>query len=350
MTLVQSFLGEQSLVLWLVLGLVGFVLTWQGANTVESTTGKMSDHFGVSQAIQGGIIAAVATSFPELAITVISVLVLGEFGTGAGALIGTAVFNILVIPGAVAVKTGDTPTTRGIVYRDAIFYLVAILGFFAVIALGVIGTEGNDVAEISPQMGVGLILVYLAYLVLIIGGQRGSENGAGRQRTNLPKQFGLFVGGLFVVLVGVEFMIGMTLEMSDALGAPRFLMSVTVLSILSSFPDLLVGVEMGEGGDQRAAIANGFGTNTFNLVMVLPIGAILASGVSIGFLAAVPLMLFLFYTTLVVVVLAATDFEISQLEGYFLLGLYVVFILWMVSEALGFSTLLTEQTLRTILA
>ena len=350
MTLVQSFLGEQSLVLWLVLGLVGFVLTWQGANTVESTTGKMSDHFGVSQAIQGGIIAAVATSFPELAITVISVLVLGEFGTGAGALIGTAVFNILVIPGAVAVKTGDTPTTRGIVYRDAIFYLVAILGFFAVIALGVIGTEGREVAEISPQMGVGLILVYLAYLVLIIGGQRGSENGEGRQQTNLPKQFGLFVGGLAVVLVGVEFMIGMTLEMSDALGAPPFLMSVTVLSILSSFPDLLVGVEMGEGGDQRAAIANVFGTNTFNLVMVLPIGAILAGGVAIGFLAAVPLLLFLFYTTLVVVVLAATDFEISQLEGYFLLGLYVVFILWMVSEALGFSTLLTEQTLRTILA
>lgn len=349
MTLVQSFLGEQSLVLWLVLGLVGFVLTWQGANTVESTTGKMSDHFGVSQAIQGGIIAAVATSFPELAITVISVLVLGEFGTGAGALIGTAVFNILVIPGAVAVKTGDTPTTRGIVYRDAIFYLVAILGFFAVIALGVIGTDGREVAEITPQMGVGLMVLYLAYLVLIIGGQRGSK-GEGRQPTNLPKQFGLFVGGLAVVLVGVEFMIGMTLEISTALDAPPFLMSVTVLSILSSFPDLLVGIEMGESGDQRAAIANVFGTNTFNLVMVLPIGVILASGVSIGFLAAVPLMLFLFYTTLVVVVLGATDFEISQLEGYALLGLYVVFILWMVSEALGFSTLLTEQTLRTILA
>ena len=350
MTLVQSFLGEQSLVLWLVLGLVGFVLTWKGANTVESTTGKMSDHFGVSQAIQGGIIAAVATSFPELAITVISVLVLGEFGTGAGALIGTAVFNILVIPGAVAVRTGDTPTTRGIVYRDAIFYLVAILGFFAVIALGVIGTDGNDVAEINTQMGVGLMLLYAAYLVLIIGGQKRGKNGEGRQSTNLPKQFGLFVAGLFVVLVGVEFMIGMTLEISAALDAPRFLMSVTVLSILSSFPDLLVGLEMGEAGDQRAAIANVFGTNTFNLVMVLPIGVILAGGVSIGFLAAVPLLLFLFYTTLVVVVLAATDFEISQLEGYFLLGLYVVFILWMVSEALGFSTLLTEQTLRTILA
>jgi cation:H+ antiporter len=349
MTIAQELLGEQPLVLWLVLGTVGFLLTWRGADTVEASTSAMSDHFGVSQAIQGGIIAAVATSFPELAITVISVLVLGEFGVGAGALIGTAVFNILVIPGAVAVLTGDTTTTRSIVYRDAIFYLVAILGFFGVIALGVLGTDGREVAKLTPQMGVGLIVIYGVYLVLLVGGQRGSENNNEQQRTNLPRQFGLFVGGLAVVLVGVEAMIGMTLEISDALDAPPFLMSVTVLSILSSFPDLLVGVELGKRGDQRAAVANVFGTNTFNLVLVLPIGVILAGGVSIGFLTAVPLLLFLFYTTLVVVVLAATDFEITQLEGYALLAIYILFLLWMVSESLGITTALTDQTLRTIL-
>jgi cation:H+ antiporter len=349
MTLAQELLGEQPLVLWLFLGTVGFLLTWRGADTVEASTSAISDHFGVSQAIQGGIIAAVATSFPELAITVISVLVLGEFGVGAGAIIGTAVFNILVIPGAVAVLTGDTSTTRGIVYRDAIFYLVAILGFFGVIVLGALGTDGREVTRLTPQMGVGLLVLYGVYLVLIIGGQKGKETGGEQKSTNLPRQFGLFVGGLAVVLVGVEAMVGMTLEVSDALDAPPFLMSVTVLSILSSFPDLLVGVEMGKRGDRRAAVANVFGTNTFNLVMVLPIGVILAGGVSVGFLTAVPLLLFLFYTTLVVVVLAATDFEITQLEGYALLGLYVLFVLWMVSEAVGFTTALTDETLRNII-
>jgi len=117
---------------------------------------------------------------------------------------------------------------------------------------------------------------------------------------------------------------------------------------MSSFPDLLVGVKMGEAGDKRAAIANVFGTNTFNLIAALPIGVILAGGVSIGFLTSVPLMLFLFYTTLVVVVLAATDFEITTEEGYVLLAMYIGFLGWMTSEALGFTTLLTEQTLRTI--
>ncbi|ESS03804.1 MAG: hypothetical protein A07HR67_01452, partial [uncultured archaeon A07HR67] len=76
----------------------------------------------------------------------------------------------------------------------------------------------------------------------------------------------------------------------------------------------------------------------------------LAGGVSIGFLTSVPLLLFLFYTTLVVVVLAATDFELTTEEGYVLLAMYIAFIGWMTTEALGITALLTEETLRTIVA
>jgi len=347
-TILQELIGDQSLAVWVALGVIGFLLTWKGANVIESTTSKISDHFGVSQAIQGGLIVAAATSFPELAIIVISVLVLGEFGVGAGALIGTAVFNILVIPSAVAVTSGDTSTTQGIVYRDAIFYMVAVLALFGVIAIGVLGTDGRELARITPQMGVGLLVLYGVYVILLVGGKSGASDLTRTESTNVPKQAGLFAAGLGVVLVGVESMVGMTMELSDALGAPPFLVSVTVLSAMSSFPDLLVGVKMGEAGDKRAAVANVFGTNTFNLVAALPIGVVLAGGVSIGFLTSVPLMIFLFYTTLVVVVLAATDFELTREEGYVLLAMYVAFIGWMTSEALGFTTLLTEETLRTI--
>jgi len=347
-TIVQELIGDQSVAVWIILGTIGFLLTWKGANIVESTTSKISDHFGVSQAVQGGLIVAAATSFPELAIIIISVLVLGEFGVGAGALIGTAVFNILVIPSAVTITHGDTTTTQGIVYRDAIFYTVAVLGLFGVIALGVLGTTGQQQAQITPQMGVGLLVLYGVYVVLLVGGKSGTSGQQKTESTNVPKQLGLFAAGLIIVLVGVESMIGMTLQISDALSAPPFLISVTVLSAMSSFPDLLVGVKMAEAGDQRAAVANVFGTNTFNLVAALPIGVILAGGVTISFLTSVPLLLFLFYTTLVVVVLAATDFELTTEEGYIFLAMYVIFLGWMTTEALGVTTLLTEETLRTI--
>jgi cation:H+ antiporter len=349
-TITQELLGDQSIILWTVLGIIGFLVTWKGANVVEESTSKLSKRFGLSQAIQGGIVAAIATSFPELAITVMSVVLLGEFGIGAGALIGTAIFNLLVIPSLVTIITGDTHTNKGIVYRDSIFYVVSILAFFGVVALGVLSTEGTEETDITPIMGIGMIVIYIVYLVLLFNKKKSKEEQEKITSINAVKQAGIMTVALFVVLVGVELMVAMTVELSEAVGAPPFLISVSLLSILSSFPDLLVGIRMGEDDERKAAISNVFGTNTFNLLVVLPIGAIIAGGVSLGFLTAVPLLLFLFYTTLFVVVLAATDFEITQLEAYMLLVLYLLFLLWMGLEALGFTQLLTENTIETIIS
>jgi cation:H+ antiporter len=344
-TVAQNLLGDQALVVWLLLGIFGFLITWKGANVMEESTSQISDRFGISQAIQGGIIAAVATSFPELAVVVISVVFLGEFGVGAGALVGTAIFNLLVIPGAVTVMTGDTHTNKGIVYRDSIFYVVSILAFFAVLALGTLSTQSLESTTVTPAMGIGLISIYLVYLGLLFTKGAPEEEVTKDPSINTLKESVLLVTSLSGVLIGVELMVSMTVELSAALNAPPFLVSVTVLSILSSFPDLLVGLRMGEDDERKAAISNVFGTNTFNFLVVLPIGAILAGGVTLGFATTFPLVLFLFYSTLVVLLLAATDFEITQIEAYGLLILYLIFLIWITAESLGVTRLLTSDTI-----
>lgn len=344
-TIIQSLLGDQPLFLWVIIGLIGFGVTWKGANVVEESTSKISDRLGLSQAIQGGIVAAIATSFPELAIVVISVVFLGSFGLGAGALIGTAIFNLLVIPSLVTIITGDTHTNKGIVYRDSVFYMVSVIAFFAVLSFGVISTDGIQETTISVPMSVGMILIYFVYLALLFNKKKDVGQISKNKSISIFRQVGILLISLFVVLVGVESMVAMTVEVSEALNAPPFLISVTVLSILSSFPDLLVGIRMGEDDERKAAVSNVFGTNTFNILIVLPIGAIIAGGVTFGFVTAVPLVIFLFSSTLVVIVLAATDFEITQIEAYSLLVLYILFLLWMTLESLGYTYVLTEETI-----
>lgn len=347
-TLVQNLIGTQPLILWIVLGLIGFGITWKGANVVEESTSQISDRLGLSQAIQGGIIAAVATSFPELAIVVLSVVFIGEFGVGAGALIGTAIFNLLVIPSLVTIITGDTHTNKGIVYRDSVFYIVSILAFFLVLALGTISSEGLTQTTVSPQLGFGLLTIYLAYVGLLFTKQSPSESVSKDTSVSLPKQTGLMAGSLLAVLVGVELMLAMTLEIATAINAPPFLISISILSILSSFPDLLVGIRMGEDNERKAAISNVFGTNTFNFLVVLPVGAIIAGGVTLGFASIVPLIIFLFYSTLFVLLLAATDFEITQPEAYALLILYIIFLIWMAAESLDITNLLAADSIEAL--
>lgn len=349
-SIAQTIIGDQHILVWIIIGIIGLVITWKGANTVEESTSKISDGLGISQAIQGGIIAAVATSFPELSVVVLSVVFIGSFGVGAGALIGTALFNLLVIPALVTIITGDTHTNKGIVYRDTIFYIVSILAFFAVLSLGVLRTDGVDSAEVTPLMGVGMILIYILYVILLFSKTKDEEKKEKDRSISMGKQAVVMVFSLIIVLVGVEFMLAMTLEISSALGAEPFLISVTVLSILSSLPDLLVGIRMGEDDERKAAISNVFGTNTFNFLIVLPVGAVIAGGVTLTFTSTVPLVIFLFYSTLVVSTLAATDFEITQLEAYMMLFFYVLFVSWMVAESLGITSVLSGGGLDSIIS
>lgn len=335
MAIAEQLLGEQSLTVWVILGFLGFGITWKTADMVGKSTKKIGDHLKVPSAIQGGIIAAVATSFPELAVTVLSILTLGEFGVGAGAIIGSAIFNILVIPGVAAIVVGKTTTNRGIIYRDALFYLATIMAFGLIVALGVFRSGNIESADITPVMGIVMIALYLVYVFLLSVGKTSDSTIEMHSQTNLLKQVGITVVALFGILVGVELMVTMTTEIAEAYSLPSFIVSVTLLAALTSFPDLLVGVELAEQGDGPAAISNVFGSNTFNLIGALPIGVILAGGATISFLQGIPLLFYLTVATIITMVLAATDFQIGPKEGFILVGMYLLFVGLLILDAAG---------------
>ncbi|WP_202928117.1 hypothetical protein [Cyclobacterium salsum] len=48
--------------------------------------------------VQGTLITAVGSSFPELSMTLVSTLIHGEFDLGVSAIVGSAIFNISLFP------------------------------------------------------------------------------------------------------------------------------------------------------------------------------------------------------------------------------------------------------------
>jgi cation:H+ antiporter len=81
-------------------------LIWKGTGWLESSAEQLSGHYGLPAVVQGSIVVAVGSSFPELASVVFTALA-GAFDMGIGAVVGSAVFNILVIPGAAGIATED---------------------------------------------------------------------------------------------------------------------------------------------------------------------------------------------------------------------------------------------------
>lgn len=84
--------------LWIILGLAGLVF---GSNLFVDSASNMASSFGVSQGVIGLTIVAGGTSLPELATSVVAARK-GQSAIAIGNVIGSNVFNVLLILGATA--------------------------------------------------------------------------------------------------------------------------------------------------------------------------------------------------------------------------------------------------------
>jgi cation:H+ antiporter len=84
------------LVASLAIVVVAALIIWKGSEYFEGAAERLSKHYGLPVAVHGAVVVAVGSSMPELSLIVISTLVHGEFSLGVGAIVGSAIFNLLV--------------------------------------------------------------------------------------------------------------------------------------------------------------------------------------------------------------------------------------------------------------
>jgi len=319
-----------------VLALVSTAVVWVGSERLERAAARLSGHYGLPAAVHGAVVVAIGSSFPELSSVVISTLLHGEFSLGVGAIVGSAIFNLLVIPAVSALVSEELEATRDIVHKDAQFYIISVLVLFLTFALGATYVPGgtNEAAILTPTFALLPLATYGVYVFLQYQDTR--DHTARRPEDVDPaREWVLLVGALLVIAVGVEGLVRAALDFGAAFGTAPFLWGLTVIAAATSLPDTLVSVRAAADDEDVTSLTNVLGSNTFNLLVAIPVGVILAGSATIDFLVAIPLMGFLAFVTIVFVVVTRTHLELTNTEAYALLGLYAAFIGWMILETLG---------------
>ncbi|WP_049934694.1 sodium:calcium antiporter [Halalkalicoccus jeotgali] len=311
---------------------------WKGSEVLEASAERLSKHYGLPVAVHGAVVVAVGSSFPELSTVVISTLLHGEFSLGVGAIVGSAVFNLLVIPAFSALSSERLESTRDLVHKDAQFYIISVLVLFATFALGATYVPGgtNQAAVLTPALVVFPLLTYGIYVFLHYQDVREhtqSEDIAIKS----AHEWGRLVVSLALIAIGVEGIVRGALEFGAVFDTPPAFWGITVIAIATSLPDTFVSVRAARQGSSVTSLTNVLGSNTFNLLVAIPVGVLIAGATTVNFLVAVPLLGFLGIATLVFIVSARTDLKISNSEAYVFLALYAVFLIWMGLETAGIS-------------
>jgi cation:H+ antiporter len=241
-----------------------------------------------------------------------------------------------VIPALSALSSEKLGATRNLVHKDAQFYIISVLVLFIVFALGATYVPGgtNRAAILTPPLAVLPLATYGIYIFL--HQQDASEHVAAETIDVSPlREFGTLTVALVVIAVGVEGIVRAALSFGQIFGIESFLLGLTVIAAGTSLPDAFVSVRAAQNDDSVTSLTNVLGSNIFNLLVAIPVGILLAGSATINFLAAIPTMGFLGFATLVFVVFTRKDLELTDTEAFGFLGLYALFLVWMILESVG---------------
>ena len=132
---------------------IGIVLLYVGAILTVDNAVILAKEFGLSEKIIGLTVIAIGTSLPELITSIIAIRK-GHADIGIGNIIGSNIYNILMIMGVGAALGGVVIASD--VYVDYAIMIIFSLSLLIALKTGVI----------SRAMGVCLTIGYVAYLIV----------------------------------------------------------------------------------------------------------------------------------------------------------------------------------------
>ncbi len=338
------------ILLYILLAVGGTALVWKGSDFLERSSEKLAAHYELPEIVQGAIIAAIGSSFPELSSTIISTMVHNEFDLGVGVIAGSAIFNILVIPGLSGLFSKHTlRSNRDLVYKEAQFYMVAVAALLLTFSFAVIynpvSIEGSDSLFGTVDRKLALIPVALYFLYIFIQYQDTMDYTPPEpaEKINIWKQWGILILGLAIIVAGVEGLVTAAIGFGEIFNTPSFLWGITVIAAGTSISDSFVSIKAARKGKAITSMANVLGSNTFDLLICIPAGILIAGTATINFTQTAPLMGFLVLVTIILFVMIRTNLRISKVESVLLILLYILFIVWMILETIGVTHLVPME-------
>ncbi|WP_340097780.1 sodium:calcium antiporter [Salinibaculum salinum] len=314
---------------------------WKGSDWLETSSGYLSRYYGLPMVVQGAIVTAVGSSFPELASVVFAGLA-GSLELGVGAIVGSAIFNVLVIPGVAGVAT-ETPvkSSRTLVYKEAQFYMLAVSVLLITFALAVIyyPVAGERLqGEVTRPLALIPLALYGLYIFIQYQDTSDHDAELARDGIDIRRQWAYLLVSLAVILVAVEQLVHQVEAIGVELGVSQFLLGVTIIAAATSLPDTLVSVRAARANRGVVSMANVLGSNTFDLLVAIPVGIMLVGTTAIDFAMAVPMFGALTGATILLFTLLRTDMVLTRTESYVLVVAYFVFVVWVLAEVAGVVT------------
>ena len=306
----------------------------------------ISEKMKFSSDMAGATLMAIGSSTPEF-FTMLFAIFRNE-DIGAGTIIGSAIFNILVIIG-VASFYSKTKLQWQPIIRDLVFYSLSILLLLFAFQDG----------QIELYESILFICIYVIYIIAVSRWRKWFkykqiqtiENMLNNHKLFFLEKFVIYVINFIVpkpnqknalltfimsiLLIGVFsfLLVDTSIHLGKTFNISPTFFGLTVLAIGTSIPDLMSVIFVSKKGKSDMAVTNAIGSNVFDILFGLGLPWLIyfaVNGVTVYTVENKNLeasVLLLFSTVITLLgLLIAREWKLSKLVGVILISVYIGYI------------------------
>lgn len=308
------------LALTVFLFLLGLVLIVKGGDWFVDSASWIAEATGIPKFIVGATIVSLATTLPEIIVSVIA-STQGKVDMAIGNAVGSVTANTGLILGISLVCIPAVVNRRHFSFK-ALLLLLTTLGLWLLCRSG----------QLNAAAGSILFVLFAVYIWDNIRNAREELAATAGTREpmdkrELPRRLLLFVLGAAGIVIGARLLVDNGSELARLMGASEALISLTFVAIGTSLPELVTTVTAIVKKQASLSVGNIVGANLIDMALILPICAWVSGGALTvsqqSYTLDIPVCLLV---SLIALVPALIKGRFYRWQGFVLLGAYLTYL------------------------
>ena len=241
--------------------LIGLVMLFYGGDYLVTGSIRLATRFKISPFVIGATVIGFGTSAPELAVSVLASLQ-GSGELALGNVIGSNIANVGLVLGLTSLLIPLTISEQRFKSEAPILLGVSLLILYLAWDYRLLRWEGGF-----------MVVLLVVYLWTAFGKKEVSEIELEEGGYDwLPTPL-LIIFGLILLVAGAEVMVKGATGIAREMGISEWFIGVSIVAVGTSLPEIVSALIAAKRGHGEMAIGNVFGSNIFNILLVLGVAS-----------------------------------------------------------------------------
>lgn len=301
---------------------LGLIMTIKGGDWFVDASIWIAERTGISSGIIAATIVSIATTLPEFFVsTVASNEGFSEMAVGNA--LGSYTCNIAFVIGLCAI-------IKPIEIKDSFFGIKGIMMLINLFIFFVFSKDGI----INEKEGFILLSLIIPFIIInIFEYKQRNKSKSKKKKGFINKKDIVFngikfiMGGAFIIY-GAHILVGTGVEIANILRIPKQVVSLTLLAIGTSLPELVTSLMAIFKNQQSISIGNILGANILNLSIIMGASQLVSEhGLRISYQTIFLDIPIAILVGLIFVSAGLIKEEINRLLGIVFLGIFIIYLL-----------------------